>query len=72
MGGGKIYTEIRRKKISYYIYFSDLDFRERDWRWCGCRGWSADMDDAEEDKDESIDIEDWLECFSFSISDKAA
>ena len=37
----------------------------------GFRGWSADIDEAEEDKDERIDMEDWLECFSCSISDRA-
>ena len=35
------------------------------------RGWSADREEADEDKEERIDIEDWLECFSCSISDKA-
>ena len=35
------------------------------------RGWSDDREEAEEDKDERIEIEDWLECFSFSISDNA-
>ena len=34
-------------------------------------GWSADKEDAEEDMEDRIDMEDWLECLSCSISDKA-
>ena len=29
------------------------------------------MDEAEEDKEERMDMDDWFECFSCSISDKA-
>ena len=58
-----------------------VDGEEVDWGlvdlfWRGLRGlcwrgWSADREEAEEDKEERIDIEDSLECFSCSISDKA-
>ena len=51
----------KTKKISYYIYFSDLDLGERGWRVWGWRGRSEDMDwDWEEDTEDSIDMEDWL------------
>ena len=50
----------KTKKNKLLCYFSGFYLRELGLRWRGCLGLSADREDAEEDNEERIDMEDWL------------